>query len=50
LSSQCVSVFLSFLADDENVADFTQNQALNALVFLYRKVLQIDLGKLEGIR
>jgi integron integrase len=50
LSSQCVSSFLSFLADSENVAASTQNQALNALVFLYREVLQIDLGKLEGIR
>jgi integron integrase len=50
LSSQCVSAFLSFLADSENVAASTQNQALNALVFLYREVLQIDLGKLEGIR
>jgi integron integrase len=45
-----VSSFLSFLADSENVAASTQNQALNALVFLYREVLQIDLGKLEGIR
>ncbi|MFN5061891.1 MAG: integron integrase, partial [Pseudomonadota bacterium] len=44
------SAFLSFLADSENVAASTQNQALNALVFLYREVLQIDLGKLEGIR
>ncbi len=50
LSSQCVSSFLSFLADSENVGASTQNQALNALVFLYREVLQIDLGKLEGIR
>ncbi len=50
LGSQCVSAFLSFLADSENVAASTQNQALNALVFLYREVLQIDLGKLEGIR
>jgi len=50
LSSQCVSAFLSYLADSENVAAATQNQALNSLVFLYREVLQIDLGKLEGIR
>jgi integron integrase len=50
LSSQCVYAFLSFLADSENVAASTQNQALNALVFLYREVLQIDLGKLEAIR
>jgi integron integrase len=50
LSSQSVAAFLSFLADSENVAASTQNQALNALVFLYREVLEIDLGKLEGIK
>jgi len=31
LSSQGVAAFLSFLADSENVAASTQNQALNAL-------------------
>lgn len=49
LTSQGVAAFLSFLADSENVAASTQNQALNALVFLYREVLAIDLGKMEGI-
>lgn len=49
LTSQGVAAFLSFLADSENVAASTQNQALNALIFLYREVLGIDLGKLEGI-
>ncbi len=39
-----VERFLSFLAEKRNVAAATQKQALNALVFLYRKVLDIDLG------
>jgi len=30
-----VEVFLTHLAVDKNVAPSTQNQALNALVFLY---------------
>ena len=40
-----VERFLSYLAEKRNVAAATQKQALNALVFLYRKVLDIDLGK-----
>lgn len=35
--------FLSYLATDRHVAASTQNQALNALVFLYREVLDIEL-------
>jgi hypothetical protein len=32
-----VAQFLSFLANEEQVAAATQNQALNALVFLYKR-------------
>jgi integron integrase len=39
-----VRVFLSHLATAERVAGATQNQALNALVFLYREVLHLPLG------
>lgn len=40
-----VERFLSYLTEKRNVSAATQKQALNALVFLYRKVLDIDLGK-----
>jgi len=36
--------YLSHLAINERVAATTQNQALNAIVFVYKKVLQRDLG------
>jgi integron integrase len=36
--------YLSHLAVNEDVAPSTQNQALNALVFLYTKVLRKDAG------
>ena len=36
--------FLSYLAINKRVAASTQNQALNAIVFLYRKVVKKDLG------
>jgi len=39
--------FLTHLAVDEDVAPATQNQAMNAIVFLYRDVLKTPLG--EGI-
>ena len=39
-----ISQFLTHLARDRNVAASTQNQALNALVFLYKNVLKIELG------
>jgi Phage integrase, N-terminal SAM-like domain len=42
-----VERFLSHLAVDPHVASSTQNQALNAVVFLYRAVLQMDLGDLK---
>ena len=42
-----VDRFLSYLAEKKNVAAATQKQALNALIFLYKKVLDIDLG--DGI-
>ena len=35
-----IEAFLTHLAVDQAVAPSTQNQAMNALVFLYRQVLQ----------
>jgi Phage integrase, N-terminal SAM-like domain len=39
-----VEQFLTHLAVDGRVAASTQNQALGALLFLYRQVLRLDLG------
>ncbi len=39
-----VHAFLQHLAKDAQVASSTQNQALNAVVFLYRKVIKKDIG------
>ena len=44
-----VTRFLSSLAVDGHVAASTQNQALSALLFLYRDVLEVDLPWLDGI-
>ncbi|HSB68085.1 MAG TPA: integron integrase, partial [Candidatus Methylomirabilis sp.] len=49
MGAQEITRFLSSLALDGQVAASTQNQALSALLFLYREVLQQDLPWLDGI-
>ena len=44
-----VSAFLSNLAIEGNVAASTQNQALSALLFLYKEVLQRELAFIGGV-
>src|SRR5437660_2957921 len=44
-----ITRFLSSLAVEGNVAASTQNQALSALLFLYRDVLEVELPWLDGI-
>jgi hypothetical protein len=39
-----VHAFLRHLAMDQQVASSTQNQALNAVVFLYKKVIKKEIG------
>ena len=49
-SPQHVPTFLNYLALERNVAAATQTQALNALIFLYREVLEMDIGVLDGFK
>jgi len=49
MGAEEVTAFLAHLAIDRKVSASTQNQALNALVFLYRQVLKreaLDLGEI----
>jgi integron integrase len=50
LGPRHVEQFLTHLAVQGEVAESTQNQALNAVVFLYKQVLEIDLGRLDHVR
>jgi site-specific recombinase XerD len=46
-----IEKFLTHLAIQANVAPATQNQAMNALIFLYKKILKIDLkGEINAVR
>src|SRR5574337_1268133 len=49
MSEQEVTRFLSSLAVDFRVSASTQNQAMSALLFLYREVLQHPLPWLDNI-
>jgi integron integrase len=49
MGSEEVTRFLSSLALERQVSASTQNQALNALLFLYREVLRVDLPWLEDV-
>lgn len=44
-----VEEFLTHLAVDRKVSASTQNQAMSAIIFLYRKVLAIELPWLNGV-
>jgi integron integrase len=50
LNSRHVKSFLSHLAENEKVSASTQNQAFNAIIFLYKKVLNIELEKIDNIK
>ncbi|MEW6688551.1 MAG: integron integrase [Pseudomonadota bacterium] len=45
-----VTAFLNHLAVERRVAAATQNQALSALLFLYKEVLGVELPWLDGVR
>lgn len=49
MGAEEVRSFLSHLAVDQGLSASSQNQALNALVFLYKLVLEKDVGWVEGI-
>lgn len=44
-----IKIFLTHLATEKNVAASTQNQAFNALLFLYKEILKIAPGMLVDI-
>ena len=49
ITQQDVKDFLTHLAVNKKVAASTQNQAFNALLFLFRHVLKKDFGEIKGV-
>jgi integron integrase len=49
MGEQEISAFLNHLATDGRVSASTQNQALHALLFLYRHILCRDMGLIPGL-
>jgi integron integrase len=50
ITTQQVTDYLSFLATERKVSASTQNQAFNALLFLFRRVLEKELGEVSAKR
>ena len=50
MAEEEVAEFLTHLARDLNAAASTQNQALSALLFLYKEVLKQEIGWLEKVQ
>jgi len=44
-----ITSFLSYLASEKHVSASTQNQALSSILFLYKKVLMIELAWLDDV-
>ena len=49
MGAEAIRQYLSHLANQDKVSASTQNQALAALLFLYRDVLGKEMGFIEGI-
>lgn len=49
-TSQQVTDYLSYLAVEKKVSASTQNQAFNALLFLFRRVLEKEFGEIKAER
>jgi site-specific recombinase XerD len=50
LNEEHIQSFLTHLAVNKNYAPSTQSQALNAIVFLYREVLDLEIGDFSSFK
>ncbi len=50
MSNAEIEAFLTHLAVEGQVSASTQNQALSALLFLYREVLKLDIADIKAVR
>lgn len=46
MNGEEIASFLNYLANNENVAASTQNQALAAIIFLYKHIINIDVSEI----
>jgi len=50
LGKKEIESYLNFLADHKSVSASTQSTALNAIAFLYKQVLELDMPNLDKLR
>jgi integrase len=49
IGAEAIAAFLTSLAVDQGVSASTQNQALSALLFLYREALAVPVGEIGSV-
>ena len=50
MSEKEIGEFLTYLAIERKISPSTQNQALNAIIYLYKNILKNDLGEIKTLR
>ena len=50
MGAEEINAFLSFLAQERRVSSSTQNQALNAIIFLFRHAVGVNPGNIDAVR
>ena len=50
IGAEEIKQFINYLAVEKHVSSSTQNQALQGVLYLYKNVLQIDIGWVEDIK
>ncbi|AFN73824.1 Integrase [Melioribacter roseus P3M-2] len=49
MGAEEIKKFISFLANEKNVSSSTQNQALNAILYLYKNIIKKEINFVDGI-
>ncbi|NCS82071.1 MAG: integron integrase, partial [Ignavibacteria bacterium] len=50
MGAEEIKAYINHLAVNQHVSSSTQNQALQAILYLYKKVLKKDVGWIEGLK
>ncbi len=50
MGAEEIKLFINYLADKKQVSGSTQNQALNAILFLYKEILKKEIGWISEIK
>lgn len=49
MGAEEIKKFISFLANEKHVSSSTQNQALNAILYLYKNIIKKEINFVDGL-